>query len=468
MTVLTMDSASPLAAMALPELVEASRGFTRAQNLAAVDRLDAVFAMVCAATRRAEEADRCDEAEGRGRGPEYTRLEPARLVRSHVTTAMGAPSWQAGRLVTAAIQLHTRLFRLSRHAREGVLDEAMIVDLACRLAKVPDRLVHEVECEVLRGIRTRLDQGDPPTRGSLGEFIDRAMEGVDRDELDRQHEAAREERRVSFRPKGQGMTSMWAMLPTEDAAALEVRLRTAADADTDPTDPRTAAQRQADALARLGEDGPADEAPGTTGGTAGTTAARRPRVEITVIAAAAEGMPERVEFVRGAYSSFDWLCGQVLAEENGGARFRLVDPLPGAEDEDQDPMKYFLSEALKRRIRLRDGTCRHPGCKVKAEDCEIDHVLAFDKADPARGGPTAEWNLVCLCKNHHLEKTFGPWTYLPGPRGDGELIILTETGHEYRTYPDGMLARARDQLLGVAAVRWFDRVQRAGDQPDDP
>ena len=458
--VLSIDVARQLESLDLSELVELSRDFTREQNLAAVARLDAVFAMVEVVSRRERIRRGEDEAAGREPGPEYAQLEPPRLVRSHVTTAMGVPAWHAGRLVTAAVQMRTRLRRLSRHAREGVLDEGLIVDLACKLAKVPDRLLDAVEEEVLAGIRRQLDAGDPPTRGSLGERIDRAMERRDRDELDRQHEQAREERRVSFRPRGQGMSSMWAFLPTEDAAALEQRLRAAAAADTEPGDPRTDAQRLADALAGLGEAQPAP--PGDTDGGAGahddaTTAgsgpaarpSRRPRLEVTVIASAALGLPERVEFVRGAYSSFDWLCSQVLAEENGGARFRVIDPLPGAQDSEQDPMRYFLSEAIKRRIRLRDGTCRHPGCKVKAEDCEIDHVLAFYKPDPARGGPSAEWNLVCLCKNHHLEKTFGPWTYLPGPRGDGELIILTETGHEYRTYPDGMLARARRQLHEV-------------------
>jgi hypothetical protein len=453
MTVVSMLSTTSLPQMDLPDLVDAARDFTRAQNLAAVDRLDAVFAMVRVATARAEEQDRADAEAGRRRRA-HERVDPARLVRSHVTTAMGAPAWHAARLVTAAIQLHTRLPRLSRHARDGVMDEALIVDLACRLAAVPDRMLDAVEDEVVFGVRRRLDAGDPPTRGSLGEAIDRAIEGVDPDKVDRQHESAREERRVSFRPTGQGMTSLWGLLPTEDAEALRARLQAAADAAAEPGDPRTAAQRLADALAGLGEDASC----GCAGDETSTRApAGRPRLDITVIAAAAEGLPARVEFVRGAYSSFDWLCAQVLAAENGGARFRVIDPLPGAEDQAQDPMKYLLSEALKRRIRLRDGTCRHPGCRVPAEDCEIDHVLAFNHADPALGGPTAEWNLCCLCKGHHLEKTFGSWIYLPGPRGDGDLIIRTETGHEYRTYPDGMLARARRTLHEETLVRWFRR-----------
>ena len=124
-----LDAGSPLASMDMTALVEAGRGYTKAQNLAAVDRIDAVFAMLCATERRlaeqeaaeheAAEQERAAGTKRRRPRPEYARLSPDRLVRAHVITAMGATSYSAGRLVEAAIQLHTRLFRLSRAAREG-------------------------------------------------------------------------------------------------------------------------------------------------------------------------------------------------------------------------------------------------------------------------------------------------------------------------------------------------------------
>ncbi|WP_406897288.1 DUF222 domain-containing protein [Dietzia sp. 179-F 9C3 NHS] len=455
---------TPLASMSLAELVEASRAVTLTQNLAAVERLDTVYAMVRAVTARteAEETRRDDEdaAAGRPPRPGYARLAPTRLARSHVSTAMSLPTWHADRMITAAVQLHTRLPVLSRHARDGVFDEAMIVDLACRLAEVPDHLVRAVEDEVVYGLRRQIDDGDPPTRSSLGKRIDRAIERRDPDEVDRRNQAARDNRRVTFRPRGQGLTSMSALLPDHDAATLEARLRDTAAAD--PGDERTTAQRLADALTDLATP-PAEHTDTDDSARQG----RRPRLDITVIAAAAQGLPQRVELIQSAYASFDWLCTQVLAEENGGARFRLVDPLPGAQDHYQDPLKYFVSDALKHRIRLRDGTCRHPGCTVKAEDCEIDHVLTFYKADPTKGGPTAECNLICLCKMHHQEKTFGPWTYTPGPRGDGELIIRTDTGHTYRTHPTGPLALARQHLTETALQRWFTTHFNNHHPPDE-
>ncbi|HHX85842.1 MAG TPA: DUF222 domain-containing protein, partial [Actinomycetales bacterium] len=255
---------TPLASMSLAELVEASRAVTLSQNLAAVERLDTVYAMVRAVTARTEDEetrrDDEDAAAGRPPRPGYARLAPTRLARSHVSTAMSLPTWHADRMITAAVQLHTRLPVLSRHARDGVFDEAMIVDLACRLAEVPDHLVRAVEDEVVYGLRRQIDDGDPPTRSSLGKRIDRAIERRDPDEVDRRNQAARDNRRVTFRPRGQGLTSMSALLPDHDAATLEARLRetAATAAATDPDDERTTAQRLADALTDLTTPPPAD------------------------------------------------------------------------------------------------------------------------------------------------------------------------------------------------------------------
>ncbi|MBB1040845.1 HNH endonuclease, partial [Dietzia sp. Cai40] len=152
---------------------------------------------------------------------------------------------------------------------------------------------------------------------------------------------------------------------------------------------------------------------------------------------------------------FDWLCEELLSGGDAKVRFDLIDPQPGVQDTPDAVLKYFITPALAERIRLRDGTCRHPGCTVDARDCEIDHVIAFDHLRPELGGPTAEWNLICLCRKHHREKTFGHCAYRPGPLG--ELTIITETGHEHRTTPHGPLAQARDRILDH---RWRQHLDR--------
>ncbi|MDV8057656.1 HNH endonuclease signature motif containing protein [Rhodococcus sp. IEGM 1343] len=78
-------------------------------------------------------------------------------------------------------------------------------------------------------------------------------------------------------------------------------------------------------------------------------------------------------------------------------------PPPGA-------LIYRPTVALAERIRYRDRTCRHPGCDVPAQQCEIDHIVPYFHRDPESGGWTIDTNLHCLCRYHHSLKTMGLWT----------------------------------------------------------
>lgn len=80
----------------------------------------------------------------------------------------------------------------------------------------------------------------------------------------------------------------------------------------------------------------------------------------------------------------------------------VVDPPDGA-------LRYRPSAQLADCVRLRDRTCRHPGCDVPAANCELDHVVPYDRTDPTRGGWTIATNLHCLCRYHHMLKTMGVW-----------------------------------------------------------
>jgi HNH endonuclease. len=61
---------------------------------------------------------------------------------------------------------------------------------------------------------------------------------------------------------------------------------------------------------------------------------------------------------------------------------------------------YTPSALLRAYVIARDGVCRHPGCTVSADLCDVDHVVPF-----GHGGVTASWNLQCLCRRHHNMKT---------------------------------------------------------------
>ncbi len=68
---------------------------------------------------------------------------------------------------------------------------------------------------------------------------------------------------------------------------------------------------------------------------------------------------------------------------------------------------YEIPDRHKRRVRLRDNTCRFPGCPQQAAKCDLDHCRAH-----ADGGPTCPCQLVPLCRRHHRAKTFSLWRYV--------------------------------------------------------
>ncbi|MGZ5379112.1 MAG: hypothetical protein ACXWD8_14160, partial [Mycobacterium sp.] len=117
----------------------------------------------------------------------------------------------------------------------------------------------------------------------------------------------------------------------------------------------------------------------------------------------------------------------LLAEllRNGAKLRPMCTPAQDAEPEPH----YRPSAGLARFVRARDLTCRFPGCTAPAQFCDIDHVI------PHPLGPTHPSNLACLCRKHHLLKTFwaGDWELELLP--DGAAVWTSPTGRTYTTYP---------------------------------
>ena len=80
-------------------------------------------------------------------------------------------------------------------------------------------------------------------------------------------------------------------------------------------------------------------------------------------------------------------------------------------------------------VRLRDKHCRFPGCHRPAARCQLDHIVAFDHANPRGGGWTTVNNLQCLCDYHHSVKTAGYWKAVMLPGG---AILWTSTSKTTR------------------------------------
>ena len=133
-------------------------------------------------------------------------------------------------------------------------------------------------------------------------------------------------------------------------------------------------------------------------GQAGAGAGHRPpatqiRPTITVLAPPGpDGEPE-VYLPRGGPATIDALIE--LLTRSTGATITVPDTAPGAADNPHHAHRYRISDRLAHRIRLRDGTCRHPGCSVPADACDIDHVRPFNHTDPTAGGPTLDPRAIC-------------------------------------------------------------------------
>lgn len=88
--------------------------------------------------------------------------------------------------------------------------------------------------------------------------------------------------------------------------------------------------------------------------------------------------------------------------------------------------RYRPSTALARFVRCRDRTCRFPGCTRTVTD--IDHTI------PHPYGPTAASNLVLLCREHHMCKTFwAGWRSRQFP--DGSVEWTDPDGGTHTTRP---------------------------------
>ena len=120
------------------------------------------------------------------------------------------------------------------------------------------------------------------------------------------------------------------------------------------------------------------------------------------------------------------LPAEVIAELAKSARLVLGNPPAGPES------GYTPSAKLADFVRCRDLTCRAPGCDRPAIGCDIDHTIPY-----AQGGATHASNLKCLCRTHHLLKTFWDWHDEQLP--DGTIIWGLPDGHTYVTTPGSAL-----------------------------
>jgi len=288
----------------------------------------------------------------------------------------------------------------------------------------------------------------PLSVNKTAQAIDAIVHRHDRDAVRRGRSDARSRELVISQPDG-GTAALWGRLYATDAAVLERRL-TAMAGEVCAEDPRTVAQRRADALGVLAAGGEHLAcACGRVDCSAAGADARAAAVVVHVVAdpsalgaepdphtsgehpspgaepeVPASPRPPAAHLVGGGTIPATMVAELVAA----GA---VVRPVPYPADTPPEP-GYRPSTALARFIRCRDMTCRFPGCDNPAVDADIDHTIPFPI------GPTHPSNLKLLCRKHHLLKTF--WVgWRDQQRPDGTVVWTSPSGHTYTTRPGSRL-----------------------------
>ncbi|HEU5109302.1 MAG TPA: DUF222 domain-containing protein [Micromonosporaceae bacterium] len=109
-------------------------------------------------------------------------------------------------------------------------------------------------------------------------------------------------------------------------------------------------------------------------------------------------------------------------------RWRWIKTDPAGRVVDLTTAAYSPPKVLAELVKVRDRTCRHPGCLRPARRCDIDHLT------PWPTGKTCDGNCVCLCRRHHRAKHEGGWQV--EQITPGVFRWITPLGFEHVVEPD--------------------------------
>lgn len=378
----------------------------RAEAQAAADRLDAIAELF--ELRRAERGERQEWA-----------VDTWAAVGAEVAATFRTSLAMAGSYMHYALAMRERLPQVSEVFRAGDIDYRLFQTIVYRTGLITDP---EALAKVDAELAVRVSRWPSMTRGKLAGEVDRIVARADRDAVRRASEH-KNDREVWISECDSGMAELYGSLFSTDAKALDQRLDALAGTVC-AADPRTHDQRRADALGALAAG--ADRL-GCRCCALGCSAGKRPAGPVVIHVVAEQSSVESRGDAPASVAGADGLIpAEMIAELAKSAK--LVPLIPPVDSEPQ----YVPSAKLAAFVRFRDLTCRAPGCDRPAIECDLDHTIPYSD-----GGPTHASNLKCLCRLHHLLKTFWGWRDRQLP--DGTVIWTMPSGHTYVTTPGSAL-----------------------------
>jgi hypothetical protein len=244
-----------------------------------------------------------------------------------------------------------------------------------------------------------------------------AREHLDPSTIAERHAKSMLDRTVLIENAQDGMAWLHHFMPAADARAAYNHITDVAIAMQGAGETRTLTQLRADAATDLLLDGEV----------AGRSEFRiRPWVAITVPALSLLGRCDEPATLEG-YGPIDLDTARRLVAGAPSFLRVLTHPETGATlSVGRD--RYAVPADLKSWLRVRDGTCRKPGCNRPAIRCDLDHTR-----ERQHDGPTSHDNLAHLCPKHHAEKHHTGWDLKH--IGDGVIEWTSPTGHTYFSEP---------------------------------
>jgi hypothetical protein len=423
--------------------------------------------------------------------------------------AMSRPT--AVRMVELAVAVNTECAATGDALAAGRLTRSQAAAIVTHLA-APDRdpdLVRTVESNVL-------EWADQRTPAQLRKDVATSLAAADPlGAEDRRREALRQRRVCHPRTLPDGMASMTMILAAPTAMRLDSALHTVAAAAKSSGDSRTTDQLRADTVADLTDQladalatngivlrpdgtlaaGGTVSAGGTVAasgvnagsrtvaasgdnsgcaGAAGVTASRilppiigvpppdpgsgraargsrRTAVRVTVALSTLLGLDDAPGHLDG-YGPVTAVVARAMAR--GGVWRRIVtDPLTGAVL-DVGRTRYQAPADLGRLVRERDEVCARPGCSVRADHAEIDHITEWQN-----DGHTCDENLIPMCSHDHTLKTLGMFGV--DRDRDGTITWTTPSGHRYRAVPEPV---HRASIIAKALA--YEPKETASEPPD--
>ena len=243
---------------------------------------------------------------------------------------------------------------------------------------------------------------------------------------------ARESRRVSCYNEADGMATVVAILPAQDAQivmkSIESYILKMNEIDeakhqalgntclpTETWSLLSADNKRADALTAILSQALASNVDQVR-------PHRRPvTVNVTIDLPTLLGLAENPGQLSG-YGAIPASVARELASDATWKRF-ITDPQTG-NLLDYGREKYEPPQALVDFLLARDRTCRFPGCRQPASKSDIDHAQSWET-----GGETKPENLGLLCRRHHRLKTHGRWALMSN--SDGSCEWTSPVGKKY-------------------------------------